>query len=133
MLLTFFNIPNAKKEKDFCAVSFDKNWLVELSITEASSIVGGFIVENKTGGTRAFYNFGKTTPMTLVTLQPDEKADYPGEYITYNRVQPPGYSPTTEKLSQQGTLAQKNGNITYIPDTSISGTGSGLLSATPGI
>jgi hypothetical protein len=117
MLSTFFNIPKAEKQKDSYSVSFDKNWLVELSITEASSIVGGYKIENKTGTSRSFYNLGKNTPAKLETLQPGDSADYPGEYITYNTLQPPGFNLTTKPLSNTGSLVQKNGNIDYVPNT----------------
>ncbi|MFN7851622.1 MAG: hypothetical protein ACK5OU_06610, partial [Dolichospermum sp.] len=50
-------------------------------------------------------------------LQPGDSADYPGEYITYNTLQPPGFNLTTKPLSNTGSLVQKNGNIDYVPNT----------------
>ncbi|MEH2259125.1 hypothetical protein [Nostoc sp.] len=88
--------------KDSFSISFDNlndNFLSELSSDEASEIRGGFKVNNDSGSTRAFYNFGQFVQPQRQLLQPGQSGDYNGEYILYSSSQT-SFEPTiSEKLA----------------------------------
>ncbi|MEH2041474.1 hypothetical protein [Nostoc sp.] len=92
----------SKKGKDSFSITFsdlDHNFLSELSYEEASEITGGFQVNNDSGSTRAFYNFGQFVQPKRQLLQPGASGDYNGEYILYSSSKT-SFEPTiSEKLS----------------------------------
>ncbi len=76
-----------KTVKDSFSITFDDlddDSLSELNSDEASEIIGGFTVNNDSGSTRSFYNFGAFVQPQRQVLQPGESGDYNGEYILYN-------------------------------------------------
>ncbi|MEH2366271.1 hypothetical protein [Nostoc sp.] len=119
----------SKKGKDSFSITFsdlDDNFLSELSYDEASEITGGFQVNNDSGSTRAFYNFGQFVQPKRQLLQPGQSGDYKGEYILYSSSKT-SFEPTiSEKLSPTDIVSFRLDG-----DTVVIGSGAILFTIAP--